>query len=412
MAQVLPSDLTFAALRDRLCGLGWAEDRIPALLPPLIPGEPETAAFVKADTRLDYHFNPALRLRVLNGPVPEGLPSIAPDDLPGMIRAPDPETALLGASAAAALGQGALRTLIMLRSLRLPRDLAPLALSAAHNLAPLCAEARGFAALPPERQQRTLRLALKHRSPDTADLALMALSAGPDVAATAMIAAARLGLTDLLPAFPRQASGEVHVAIRKLATETLKGAAPGAEVTPRNRFWRALLGQGDPDMDLRLAPLVEPAPDPLPHLQIGGLDFRRVAAVPHWLGDPKLPASAHRHTPESFLIAETPVALCLPAEVLPMLASIETAIGRKVRLPSEDELLCALRGTDGRLDPAGDRTQTWWQSPWGLQPGGVRHEFCAVGIIIHRLATNDLTSSSPAQFDDAATALRPVILGE
>jgi hypothetical protein len=44
MPQVLPPELTFSTLRDRLSGLGWTELRIPGLLPPLLPGEPEAAA--------------------------------------------------------------------------------------------------------------------------------------------------------------------------------------------------------------------------------------------------------------------------------------------------------------------------------------------------------------------------------
>jgi hypothetical protein len=408
MAKVLPPDLTFAALRDRLQALGWVEKRIPALLPPLLPGEPEAAAFARNDQRLDYRFNPALRLRVIEGPAPADLPELPASALPGLIRSPDPEVALLGAEAAAVLGQGDLRTLILLRTMQLPADLALQARNVAHRLAPLCAEARAFPALPPDRQAQILRLALHHRSPDTGDLALFGLGASPDVAATAMIAAARLNQIHLLPAFPRQATGELHVAIRKLASASLRGEMPGPEASARNRFWRALLGQGDPDMELRLAPFVEPAPDPWPAETHGGIAFRRVGAVPHWLGDPDIPGTARRVTPHPFLIAEAPVLICRAAEVLATLAALGAQTGLRLRLPTVDELACALRGTDGRLRPGAPHEATW-QSPWGLVPGEARHEFCASGYMIHRSATDHPVASVPAAIDDDPSGLRPVV---
>jgi hypothetical protein len=409
MRQVLPPDLAFDALRLQLTRLGWTEERVPGLLPPLIAGEPETAAFSRDGLRLDYHFNPALRLRVIEGPVPPGLPSLPVTELPEMIRSADPERALLGIEAAAALGQGHLRRMILLRALRLPDALSSMALMAAHRLSPLCAEARAFAVLAPDRQRQCLRLALKRHSPDTADLALFGLAADPATSATAMIAAARLGLSDLLPAFPRQASGETLVAIRKLASAALRGEQPGADMSRLNRFWRALLGQGDPEMDLRLAPYVEPLPEPSPPERIAGHVFRRIEAVPHWLGDPEVPGTARRHTPEPFLVAESPMAVCTAADCMTTLAALAAATGLRLRLPSEDELLCALRGTDGRLDPAGNAVGTSWQSPWGLMGGDVRNEFCSLDIMIHSVATNRLAASRPARIDDEPAGLRPVI---
>jgi hypothetical protein len=410
MRQVLPPELTFGALELRLNSLGWTKDRIPALLPPLLAGEPEMAAFSREGLQLDYHFNPALRLRVIEGPVLPDLPSLPVTDLPEMIRSPDPERALFGIEAAAALGQGHLRRSILLRALRLPDPLSGLALDAAHRLSPLCAEARFFASLPPDRQRQCLRQALKHDSPDTADLALFGLAASPETAATAMIAAARLGLSDLLPAFPRQASGEIRVAIRKLASATLQGERPGSDSSRVNRFWRAMLGQGDPEMDLRLAPYVEPSPEPILPQLLAGQAFRRIEAVPHWLGDPDIPATARRHTPEPFLIAETAMAVCSAAECLTTLAALETATGLRLRLPTEDELLCALRGTAGRLDPSGCGVGSSWQSPWGLLGGESRREFCSAGIIIHSVATDRLCASRPAKMDDEPAALRPVVV--
>lgn len=409
MEQVLPPDLTFPALCQRLADLGWRDQAIPGLLPPLVPHEPETAAFTRGGERLDYRFHPAFALRVLAGPVPAGLPALDPAELPALIRSADPATALLGAEAAVALGQGALRRQILLRAMWLPRDLAPQALSAAHRLAPLCAEARGFAALPPARQHACLRLALKHRSADAADLALVALFAGPDLAVTAMIAAARLGLDDLLPAFPRQASGEIAVAVRKLASATLRGDRPGADPSARNRFWRALLGQGDPDMDLRLAPFVEPPPDRVPAVLRGGLRFSRIDAVPHWLGDPSVAGSARRFVPRPFLIAETPVATCGAHEVLDRLATLGATHGLPLRLPTADELGCALRGTDGRLHPEPGARRRDWQSPWGLRPGPAGQEFCALGHMIHRCPSETPLGTTPASLKQDAIDLRPVI---
>lgn len=59
--------LGFAALAARLRALGWHEERLPALLPPLIPGEPELARFRRGDAVLDYGFDPVRGLRWLEG---------------------------------------------------------------------------------------------------------------------------------------------------------------------------------------------------------------------------------------------------------------------------------------------------------------------------------------------------------
>ncbi|MCX7289005.1 MAG: hypothetical protein NTW20_16055 [Rhodobacterales bacterium] len=413
MAVALPPGFGFAALRDHLARAGWTETRIPALLPPLIAGEPEAAAFARDDQRLDYRFNPAIRLRILDGPAPQDLPRLSAMDLPALIRSPDPATALLGAGAAAATGQGTLRSLILMRSLRMERPLARQARAFAHQLAPLCAEAAAFPDLASDRQRQCLRLALQHGSPDTADLALFGLIADPDIAATAMIAAARLGLTDLLAAFPRHADGEVRVAIRKLAAATLRGERPGADRSARNRFWHALLGQGEADMDLRLAPLVEPAPEPAPVEGHAGLAFRRVGMVPHWLGDPDSAGSARRVTPMSFLIAERPMLTCAAYEVLPALTDLSKTTGLHLRLPTGDELLCALRGTDGRVLSEDPNTlqdkANGWRSPWGLIFTPDSREFCAVGHLIHSVATSHPVTSVEARLEDEPAGLRPVL---
>lgn len=410
MTHLLPPDYCFATLRSLLGDLGWAEQRLPAVLPPLIAGEPEAAAFTRGDQRLDYHFNPALLLRVLQGPVPVGLPTLVLADLPTLIAAPDPATALLGAAAAAELGQGALRPAILMRAAQLPPALARHALQAAHRMAPLCAEAMHFADLPPDRQRQSLRLALHHASPDAADLVTLGLAGAPDIAATAMIGAARLGLDHLLPAFPRlKGGGELFLAIRKAAMATLAGQRPGRDDSPRTQFWLALLGQGNAAMSLRLAPLLVPLPDVPPPELHGGIRFCRVAAFPHWLGDADQAETVRRWTPQPFLIAEVPCLNCTTAGVMSALADLSHATGLHLRLPQSEELQCALRGPDGRLAPSDRNAQGGWQAPWGLLPGTTRQEFCLVDQILHLCPSSRPVLARVATSDDEPAGLRPVL---
>jgi hypothetical protein len=179
----------------------------------------------------------------------------------------------------------------------------------------------------------------------------------------------RLELTDVVRAAPRQASDDAQLANGHLSTGSLS-------------------------------------------VSVGGLDFCRVAAVPPGLVAPEVPASVRQDGPRSFLIAKAPVAVCTPAEVLSVLASVEAATEQKVRLPTEDELRSALHGPGRRMDASGDQRQARSKSPWGLLPGNVRHEYCASGITIHVLATDRLTGSSPAQFGDPPAAVRPVLVRE
>ncbi len=102
--RVLAPDFTFAHLAARLAAEGWRRMDLPGLLPPLRPGEPELARFEKPGAALDYSFNPAIGLRLLTGPAPEGLPDLREADIAALIASEAEDRVLCGALAAVALG--------------------------------------------------------------------------------------------------------------------------------------------------------------------------------------------------------------------------------------------------------------------------------------------------------------------
>ncbi|WP_372658916.1 hypothetical protein [Hydrogenophaga sp.] len=107
---ILPADFAFAVLQATLEQGGW---RLATLArAPIVPGEPEHAAFVQQSRQLVYTFNPVCRLRVLDtahaGALPPGLPFVHHGDLAEWLASNDERTVLRGILAAQATGDTAL----------------------------------------------------------------------------------------------------------------------------------------------------------------------------------------------------------------------------------------------------------------------------------------------------------------
>lgn len=106
-------EVPFARVAAALDGLGYTRrPGVRTLLPPMDPGEDELAAWESPDGFVvTYTYEPPCRLRRLDvadlGPTARGalqaaLPLLDPDEVPALLRAPDPETRLLGVRAAVA----------------------------------------------------------------------------------------------------------------------------------------------------------------------------------------------------------------------------------------------------------------------------------------------------------------------
>src|SRR3954471_14349024 len=104
MMTVLQRGLRFAEIAALAEAEGWRTVPITGLRPPLIPGEPELARFERGNEILIARFNPAVGLRVLEGPTLLAAPVLDARGIIGLIESPNPETALCGILAAEAAG--------------------------------------------------------------------------------------------------------------------------------------------------------------------------------------------------------------------------------------------------------------------------------------------------------------------
>jgi hypothetical protein len=260
---ILDSDCGFAAIRRTLVAAGYVEQNIAGLRLPLLEGEPELARFVRGGDAIVYSFNPALRLRIVDGCLPPGLPTLPIDRIAELIASDDPETALRGAFAAAELGLGQLHAPVDALSRRLPVRLGRLAANAATRLE--------TTTLPrePTSLRDSLRRAIAGRAPEAPALISAALGGDRETSLTAMIGAARLGLVDLadrIALLPSDRSDNTTErafaqAIRRATLATLRGRSPGAGDTARDLLWRSLLGEVRQDnVSAAVAALIDPVP--------------------------------------------------------------------------------------------------------------------------------------------------------
>ena len=384
MRTVLQRRLRFAEVAALAEAEGWRPVPIPGLRPPLVPGEPELARFERGDEILLARFNPAVGLRVLEGPPLRAAPVLDAHAIAELIESPDPETALCGVLAAEAAGLSHLQPAMGVAARRLPPPVDRVARAAIARLAKARRpEPTAADRLPPDVLRRDLRGAVAAGDAATVRaLAPAALRAGPDLAATVAIAAARMGLLDLAPALERGHRGAgallardraILTAVRRAARESLAGSAPGPEQTPAARLWRAVLGRGGTDAEaMAVAALVDPLP--VPDLTtLAGRPAARVAAVVHWFGHDLgagLPNRVRRRRPDApFRIAVEPLPEPVTVQEVPAWLA---ALGPGLRLPTADEWEAALRGPDGRPRPwtlARRPGPGGAASPWGVLPG-------------------------------------------
>jgi len=420
MRTVLQRGLRFAEIAALAEAEGWRSVPIPGLRPPLIPGEPELARFERGNEILLARFNPAVGLRVLEGPTVRAAPVLDARGITGLIESPDPETALCGILAAEAAGLSHLEPAMAEAARRLSPPADAVARAATGRLVrgsgtlPAGAGDTPAGALPAvellplDARRRVLRAAIAVGNGTLVEaFAERCRPAESEIAATVAIGAARLGLSRLAPALRRRVAAladlprrdrELVEAVRKAALETLAGGVPGPGGDPRDRLWRAVLGRGGVDaIAMRVAALVDPLPEPSPHRIVTGLSFVRVSTVDHWLGHDGMagmPSPVRRWRPETtFWIASSPA---IPSDAGGLAdhaggvdaAGIEAALsrlagdGRSLSLPSPDVWEAALRGPDGRPRPWGlgrrpDRGAA--ASPWGAVPGPRRMGEWALG---------------------------------
>ncbi|ARE41811.1 hypothetical protein RGUI_3670 [Rhodovulum sp. P5] len=441
---VLAPGLSFAGVRDALEGAGWQEAPTRGLRPPLRPGEPETAVFEfgTGGALLSYSYNPAVDLRQIEGdrlPPEDVLPRADAHDVARWIADTDPATRLRGLIAAEVLGLNGLAEAAQEAAEELPQDVRHIGRLAAARLSPPEPAAMGrtaFAALPPVLRRATLRQMMADR-PAGAKLVLADALRDPDpeLAATAMIGAARDGGTDLgkavkqadiaVPGLDRAGMARLK-AIRGLTLETLSGGRPGDTDTPRNRFWRALLGQPSDSRDSAfLDALTLPPPEivPVPRGESDTLVFHRIAAEPHWIGHEKPPegrvhhaAPLQRWTPEApFAISVTADDSALPFDrALERLSALSDKLGKTLRLPTAEEWEAAMRGPGGWPHPwgIGDRAPPGFLTgPWGLAPANAAGEWAMEGDSPVHMGTDPrghLAARRQARPDQPA-CLRPAL---
>jgi len=379
---IMPPDLPFADLRKSLTQHGWQECHMPALYPPLIAGEPEAATFERTDgTQLHYAFNPALYLRQIQSASPlPSLPSVKAEEIENWLQSADPETRLRGEMATRILSQQTTDA----KDSSTERESRP-------NHAQILDT---FDRLPPLMRRASVRWMLsEHTSSLEPLLPDLLMSDDPELAATALFAAARLNDKAWLP-LAGKAKIEINglsrndktrlKAVRKLVLEMLSDEQPlpNSQNSRRDDFLRAILGDIS---DLRaedlmfIAALTEPPPVLAKPVMLtdsnNELPMMTVERQRHWLGSEtgsRRAKPARSWTPPvkykiSALVFDHTL---YGDDVNQFLAQKSEQFKAHLRLPTGDEWEAAMRGPSG-LPRAWGMTQIppvgFLHSTWGLQ---------------------------------------------
>ena len=451
-------EVSFAELRRQFAALGWQlESRSEE---PILPGEPELATLVHGEdaTVLHYTFNPAVRFRVLQfrGPNAEGhcaqasgrIASIDLARLRALLASIGVRRVLLGLFAAQESGElGVIDVVSRLRShedLRIARTAVRVHESLLSRLRESAVQSQqeqvGHRERParfcdltqPELRKQTLRWLMRDERASNRNIDQILHDAlhddDPEVRVTAVLAAARLGATNLVAALratniPTSTSAGAYERdrffyekLRQTAVGYLsmnEGEYTAYEADKRTQFRRAIGGELEvrDDVTLLLHALTTPVelgdrPTRLPEaiedrdsryiLRKSGIALRWVAPIPHWLGEDFAPDSLHcpirRTTPRSgFFIAELPVDpatavwslgsqrqlsesstgqepfLCSCDEATHMCEWLSQVEGIQIELPSGDQWEMAARGPDGRRYTWGNclkQSGSQQPSPW------------------------------------------------
>jgi len=404
---VVDRHLAFADLAARLRAEGWQQADDPTAPTPLIEGEPEIAAFERADSghaeaRLHYHFDPATGLRQLRASGPRG---------DAELEALAPRLLGLGSEQAQAALE-ALRTIGHWKEENPDKSSIFLLSGSSHNKLQILRWIGHGRRESNEHIEAVLRTAF-----DDVDW---------EVRVTALTIAARLRATALRrdvagTRLPEDTADGVNLDERRMlrtiqlcAIELLEGAGmpPASDAAPTTRaamhdhLLRCIAGEPVHHHEkafLYITSLATPLPDevPAPVLPAGisrtddgflldalGLALCWIPPVEHWLGEelPRMRVAnpirlAQRAgffvARDLFAGSEGAAALqCDHATALGHCLQLGEASGLAIRLPSADEWEMAARGPDARRFPWGNNARSaarLGESPWGVRDAVGQH---------------------------------------